>query len=271
MTTKPSNWYEPESAFNEDQKSEYPYNNITQSESGHTFEMDDTPGRERVRLQHRTETFLEMHPNGDQVIKVQGNSYEITIKDKNILVKGQCNITVEGSAVFDIKGDKIERIQGNYTQVVEGNYQQLVKKESRMFSGGDMHIKADPLLNGRMFLGAGQITVYSDFTVDGEVAAQKVSAKTRVDAGLGISAGPMGFVTLTGGIAVGPDFPIAIPGCIHATGLITSTTVVAAPLGGFGVMGAVLMTDVVNKSIYNTHIHGTFRGPTGPPISPMVG
>ena len=232
--------------------------------------MDDTPKRERIRLQHRKETFLEMHPNGDQVVKVQGDSYEIVIKNKNVLVKGQCNITIEGNAVVDIMGDKLERIKGNYTQIVEGNYEQFVKQESRILSGKDMHIKADPLIGGKMFIGAGEVIVYSDVTVDGEVAAQKVSALTRVDAGMGMSAGPLGFVTLTGGIAVGPDFPVAIPGCIHATGIIASSSIVTAPTATFATMMAYLMTDVTNKSIYNTHIHNSYRGPTETPIGPMV-
>jgi hypothetical protein len=47
--------------------------------------MDDTPTRERIRLQHgKSLTFIEMHPNGDQVHKVFGDDYEITIKNKDI-------------------------------------------------------------------------------------------------------------------------------------------------------------------------------------------
>ena len=61
-------WTEPESAANTDYQPVYPYNNITQTEAGHTFELDDTPTRERVRLQHRSGTFIEMHPNGDEEI-----------------------------------------------------------------------------------------------------------------------------------------------------------------------------------------------------------
>jgi hypothetical protein len=61
----------------------YPYNDAKQTESGHLFEMDDTPTRERIRLQHgKSLTFIEMQPNGDQVHKVFGDDYEITIKNK---------------------------------------------------------------------------------------------------------------------------------------------------------------------------------------------
>ena len=41
----------------------FPYNNATVTPSGHSFEMDDTPERERIRLNHRSNTFIEMHPN----------------------------------------------------------------------------------------------------------------------------------------------------------------------------------------------------------------
>lgn len=99
MATKPSffsGWTEPESAANKDTPPQAPYNHVTATESGHSFEMDDTPKRERVRLQHRSGTFIEMHPNGDEVHKVYGDGYEITIKDKNVLIEGNCNITVNG-------------------------------------------------------------------------------------------------------------------------------------------------------------------------------
>ena len=101
-------WTEPESAANTDYPPQAPYNTITATESGHTFELDDTKGRERVRLAHRSGTFIEMHPNGDEVHKIYGKGYEITIKDKNVLVEGNCNITINGDANINVKGDKVE-------------------------------------------------------------------------------------------------------------------------------------------------------------------
>ena len=89
MTTKPdfvSAWTEPESAANTDYQPIYPYNNVTQTKGGHSLEMDDTPTRERIRIQHGKGTFLEMHPNGDEVHKILGDGYEIILKDKNMLV-----------------------------------------------------------------------------------------------------------------------------------------------------------------------------------------
>ena len=54
-----SAWTEPESAANTDYQPVYPYNNVTETESGHSWEMDDTPGAERIHLNHKANTFFD--------------------------------------------------------------------------------------------------------------------------------------------------------------------------------------------------------------------
>jgi hypothetical protein len=104
-------------------------------------------------------------------------------------------------------------------------------------------------------------------------------SKGRVDAATGISAGPLGFVTGTGGISVGfptPLSPVAAPGQIMCVGNILSLMSinagvgVNAPLGSFGIMDAILMTDLINTSLFNSHIHPVPKGISGPPILPMI-
>ena len=55
---------EPPSAY----ATQYPYNNVMQTESGHFQEFDDTPGAERMRWQHKAGTFTEWQPDGTEVI-----------------------------------------------------------------------------------------------------------------------------------------------------------------------------------------------------------
>lgn len=213
-------WFEPESAANTDYQPIYPYNNITQTESGHSFEMDDTPDRERIRLQHRSGTFIEMHPNGDEVHKVYGDGYEITIKDKNVLVQGACTVVINGDSNVNVKGDKIEVIEGNYELHVLGDFSTTIEKSGYFTSIGDMTIGSGGALGGSLTLNTGShFFVAGDLKVKGEIVADKIMAKTRVDAGLGMSAGKLGFVTATGGISVGVPstaFAVAIPGVILA-------------------------------------------------------
>lgn len=42
----------------------YPYISSTMSESGHYFDIDDTPGNERVSILHRSGSFIEFSANG---------------------------------------------------------------------------------------------------------------------------------------------------------------------------------------------------------------
>ena len=48
--------------------SEYPSNQVKETESGHIIEYDDTFGRERIMLRHRTGSGVEMLADGSVVI-----------------------------------------------------------------------------------------------------------------------------------------------------------------------------------------------------------
>ena len=105
--------------------SQYPYNHVHESESGHIHEIDDSPNHERLFTQHRSGTFEEIHPNGNKVVKIIGDNYEIVAGSSNVSISGSVNITVEGTVRELIKGDYILEVEGNYTQKVHKNH--LVK------------------------------------------------------------------------------------------------------------------------------------------------
>jgi len=257
-------WTEPESAANSQYQPVYPYNNATQTPSGHSFELDDTPTRERVRLQHRSGTFIEMHPNGDEVHKVYGDGYEITISNKNLLVQGRMKIEVLGDCEIHVAGDLIEQVDGNVEQHIKGNYTQVVEGISSLTSQGDTIINAGGDITGGLKINTPDyMHISGDFTVDGELVAGKITSTGRIDAMGGMSAGANGFVTVLGGFSAG--IPIATPGSV------TAVAEVAAPLGTFGVMSAVWAYDTVNLNLHNSHIHVSPKGPTGPPVPEEIG
>jgi hypothetical protein len=277
-------WTEPESAANTDYQPVYPYNNVTQTRSGHMFELDDTKGRERVRLQHRANTFIEMHPNGDEVHKVFGDGYVITLGDHNISIgvddgnkAKKLNITVYGDVNMYVTGDKTETIDGSVMQHIKGNYTQVVEGVSNITSQNDMTISAGSGISGSLNIKAGSsLSLDSDLRVRGEIMADKIFSFGRIDTGPtgGISAGKDGFVSLFGGLAIG--FPMSVVGNIICVGTLNAGLMVNAgvsmnsPVATFGLMTAGLMTDTVNTSIYNSHIHPTPEGPSGPTTSPMI-
>jgi hypothetical protein len=280
MSDKPSqdnSWTEPESAANTDYQPVYPYNNATVTESGHTFEMDDTPERERVRLQHRSGTFIEMHPNGDEVHKVYGDGYEITIKNKNVLIKGICNIEIQGDANINVINDLNLKVGNDFTLEVGGNMFARAhgSKGMEFISESDMMITSNPAFGGALRLNTGSnLYLAGDLNVAGSITADIITAESRVGTGPlgGVSAGLAGFTSGTGGLSLGiptPATPVAVPGSIFTVGPINSASAVLAPTGTFGIMDAVLMTDVINTSIFDAHIHIAPFGPTSPPLAKM--
>jgi hypothetical protein len=180
-----SAWTEPESAANADHQPVYPYNNVTQTESGHSFELDDTPGRERVRLHHRSGTFTEMHPNGDVVYKIMGKGYEIVASDKNVLIKGVCNITVQGDSVFHVQGDSYNQVDGNVYQQVNGKVNQLVQGDCEQTIQGDFDIN----VSGDVNVAASNLNVNADLNVRGNISGtQSLGVIGNVSAGMSVSA-----------------------------------------------------------------------------------
>ena len=115
-----SSWNEPNPQGVEETKSQYPYNHVRETESGHVFEVDDTPGQERLHTYHKAGTFDEIHPDGTKVTKIVGEDYEISLKGKNMFVKGDLNLTVEGDMTVNVKGDYYEDITGNKYSTVRG-------------------------------------------------------------------------------------------------------------------------------------------------------
>jgi len=253
-----SGWTEPESAVNETNQPIYPYYDVKITDGGHLFAMDDTPGRENIRLQHgKSYTFIEMHPNGDQVHKVFGDDYEITIKDKKVLIQGRCSVTVMGDCNMEVKGDYNLDVKGNYNLKVAGKYNANVVDDFEVVSQGDVSIQAGTDYAGAISLSATDVVqVRSDLNVAGAIQGDLITSKTRVDAGTGVSAGPLGFVSLTGGLAVG--FPVASFGDVRALksgtfGFSVTTASLTSLFSTTIIGGSIWESDVVNYILRLTH------------------
>ena len=80
-------WSEPDTkdGGNYQFSSKFPYNYVEESESGHVFEVDDTPGKERLSKRHRSGSFEEMHSDGSVMTKVVKDNYEVILGEDNIL------------------------------------------------------------------------------------------------------------------------------------------------------------------------------------------
>jgi len=131
-------WSEPETKYG----TIYPYNKAIETESGHIFEMDDTFGKERIQLAHRTGTFVEYQPDGSRIIKVVKDDYEIIMADKNVYVMGICNLTINGKARLYVKSDYDMKIDGNMKVTVKGNMTTDITGTTTHTSGGNYSVDA---------------------------------------------------------------------------------------------------------------------------------
>lgn len=272
---------EPPSAASKEHPPIYPYNNIKQTESGHSFEMDDTPGRERIRIQHgKAKSFQEFHPTGDVVVKIMGDGYEIIAGKKNVIVEGACNLVVKGDCNLQVNGDFNHQVNGDYNLGVKGQLNIRAVKDISISGDEDVSISANETFGGALRLSASQsLNLGSDLFVNGSITCDSLTAESRVNALLGVFAGPYGFTSALGGLSLGiptPATPVAVPGCINTVGSITSLVSVNAPIANFGItntgiLDAVLMADVINSSMFNYHIHPTPKGPSGPPTTRFLG
>jgi len=138
--------------------SKYPYNHVTESESGHVREVDDTPGHERIHNYHRSGTYDEINAIGTKTVKIVGDNYEIIIKDKNLLVKGDFNVTVEGDYNLNVLGNKYEEVlghsfttvRGNRVTKVQGNSTTEIMSDESRLTAGDKFITAQKMLVTRV-------------------------------------------------------------------------------------------------------------------------
>ena len=102
---------------------------IQASESGHMMVMDDTPGSSRMIIEHGpSKSGTHIYDNGDVRVTNSGDQTEITIKNKNVVVKGNANLEVEG--------DYHLKVGGNYHLEVRGQMNVFGVRESKFtFSG----------------------------------------------------------------------------------------------------------------------------------------
>lgn len=184
-------WDEPKTTYN----TVYPHNQVTETESGHVIELDDTPGVERIHIFHRSGSFDEYAPDGSKISKVTKNKTEIVMggsnkyvmgaevitingketvliqSDYNITVMGDTNVTILGKADITVEGDVNLNVNGNVTGRIKGDLDVEVGgiatlTYSHLFLNGDVTINGNMNVTG-IDGGIGNITVNGDVHAKG--------------------------------------------------------------------------------------------------------
>lgn len=166
-------WTQPPTPYN----AAYPYNKVMGSEAGHVFEIDDTPGAERLNLAHRSGTFTETGPDGTQVNRIVGNGYSIYEKDGFILVEGNANVHVAGQCNVFIMNDTTLTMHGKVNLDVHNDVNVNIGGKLGLSVAGGIYVRNE-----------GDISVQNKGNVDVEIQGNntmKTNGKHQITANAG--------------------------------------------------------------------------------------
>lgn len=123
-------------------KPEYPYNHATVTRAGHEMHWDDTPGRERIRMAHRTGTYFEIAEDGRKVELVQANEYKYVKGGLTLTIDKNGDIKIGGMCRVVIGGDTHVEINGNVTAAVSGSLNASVYQNAEVHAGQNATLTA---------------------------------------------------------------------------------------------------------------------------------
>ena len=146
-TADGSSWDEPQSTSD---NAKYPFNNVTETSSGHVIQIDDTQGNERIQIFHKSGAYVELKPDGAVVIKSASDIYEIAKGNykQNVALKSDITVNADKSEMIGgalnatIGKDETIEIGGQHDLTV-GKSSSISVSQSALYNAGqDITIKA---------------------------------------------------------------------------------------------------------------------------------
>ena len=236
--------------LNDEPSTQYPENQVKETASGHVIEYDDTNGRERVMIRHRTGSGVEMRADGTVILSSTNNTLRIVAANEKVIVEGDGEVVYNGNLKMRVAGDFDLEVGGDFNVNVTGNKEERIKssfiesvsKNKTMTVGEN---KAETIL------GVDALTVLKDKDV-----MIKGAYETNVQGAIELDAG--GTLTMTSEskfIASSPD-----------TSISTDNISVIAPVGTIGGADVVYygstahIPRVNSTSMHATTFHGDLTG-----------
>lgn len=124
-------------------KAEYPYNRVIQSRKGHTIELDDTDGSERIRIRHGTnKAYIEIAPSGAVTISTDNNIVVAAGGTADIHARGEALIKADGNIKMNSNKDIDISAQGDIILSAAGRIFNLPAAGFSVASGTDCTFEA---------------------------------------------------------------------------------------------------------------------------------
>jgi len=117
--------------------SQFPFNQVNETPSGHVVEYDDTPGGERILIKHRTGAGVEMRADGSVIVSSVNNKIEVTGGDNTVIVEGEANLIYKGNLNLQVTGDYNLDVGGTYNVNVAGHKKENIALNHRTTVSGN--------------------------------------------------------------------------------------------------------------------------------------
>jgi len=129
--------YQPVSAF----QPVYPHNNVTEYESGHVKEYDDTPGHERILERHMSGTHYELSPNGSKTEVITRDNYRLVVGHDTLEVYGNVKVIISGHADVAVAGNLTASVAGNISAESKGNITlKAIETDKKIILDGEVSV-----------------------------------------------------------------------------------------------------------------------------------
>ena len=113
--------------LNDEPSTQYPENQVKETASGHIIEYDDTNGRERVMIRHRTGSGVEMRADGTVILSSTNNTLRIVAANEKVIVEGDGEVVYNGNLKMRVAGDFDLEVGGDFNVNVTGNKEERIK------------------------------------------------------------------------------------------------------------------------------------------------
>ncbi len=236
--------------LNDEPSTQYPENQVKETASGHVVEYDDTNGRERVMIRHRTGSGVEMRADGTVILSSTNNTLRIVAANEKVIVEGDGEVVYNGNLKMRVAGDFDLEVGGDFNVNVTGNKEETIKssliesvsKNKTMTVGEN---KAETIL------GVDALTVLKDKDI-----MVKGTLETNVQGAIELdAAGTLTMSSESKLIASSPD-----------TSISTDNISVIAPVGTIGGADVVYygstahIPRINSTSMHATTFHGDLNG-----------
>ena len=116
--------------LNDEPSTQYPENQVKETSSGHIIEYDDTNGRERVMIRHRTGSGVEMRADGTVIYSSTNNAIRIVAANEKVIVEGDGEVVYNGNLKMKVAGDFDLEVGGDFNVNVVGDKEEVIQSNS---------------------------------------------------------------------------------------------------------------------------------------------